>query len=422
MAAAGRSPPVLLALLLLFYRTVLCFGARVKVGHHSLRHHCHGDRSGLMQLLAEDTPEMLSHRFLVPITREEPNFSEGVCARGLSNQIECFARIFDTARMLNAVVVMENLYWWASPYAKNMVLSAVADKALSEFLMPTDTLFDVENFVVGMYCSTGIIIRRSLPEPLKGKDPGTVCLHSASFDTGLSAAAKKQLGKKQVIRNTCWRKAFFIGPKAAAIKQAVIQTLKFSQDVRKYSDAILHNITNSFQLPFMGLHLRMERDAVGVISRQLDAGALFKLLVKEHKLPQGTRLYIACSNFPGKDDVLKMFATHFEVLTKEQAIPNIGDIVPRREARSAVEFAVLMNSTVFFGHGCSSMSNMVIQMRCFQSSAKKAFAYDEHWTKGNVPFCKEHWWNGHEAFIMNEKQRVVASKKSFSPANRKLKT
>ena len=386
-----------------------------------MKHHCHGDQAGLMQRLAEDTPEVLSKRFLVPITREDP-FSEGVCARGLSNQIECFARIFDTARMLNAVVILDDLLWWASPYAKNMVLAPSADVALSQYLLPTDTLFDVESFIVGMYCSTGIIIRRSLPEVLKAKDPDTVCLHSGSFDPGLSATAKKQLGKKQVIRNTCWRKAFFIGPKSTAIKQAVISNLKFSGEVRKYSDTILRNITDSFRLPFMGLHLRMERDAVGVISRNLEPGALFKLLVKEHKLPKGTRLYIACSNFPEKDNVLKMFATHFEVLTKEKAIANIQEIVPRRESRSAVEFAVLMNSTVFFGHGCSSMTNMVVQMRCFQSTAKMAFVYDEHWTKGNVPFCKEHWWNGHEAFIMSEKQRILASQKSFSRANRKLKT
>ena len=426
-----RAPSLSLALqlILLLYSVCVSIGKpqQMVVGHQSLRRHCHYDRSGLMRMLEEDTPEMLSRRFLVPITAEVPGArqSQGLCARGLSNQIECFARIFDTARMMNAVVVLEDLFWWASPYAKNMALlpNGNADKALSQYFLPTDTLFDVEAFVVGMYCSTGIIIRRSLPQSIKGKDPETSCLPSASFDTGLSAGAKKVIGTRQVVRNTCWRKAFFIGPKATGIKRAVIANLRFSQDVKKYSDAILRNITANFHLPFIGLHLRMERDAVGVISRELKPGALFKLLAHEHKLPRGTRLYIAAGNFPGKDEVLKMFATHFEVLTKEQVIPNVDEIIPRREARSAVEFAVLINSTVFFGHGCSSMTNMVIQMRCFSpSSSHKAYVYDEHWTKGNVPYCKEHWWNGHEAFIMNERQRLLAVKKAVTSGNRKLKT
>ena len=124
-----------------------------------------------------------------------------------------------------------------------------------------------------------------------------------------------------------------------------------------------------------------------------------------HKLSNQPVLYVASGGFEGKDRVLKEWGRLFTLRTKEDFIPDINQLLPERELRAALEFDVLRSSEILYGHGCSSMTTIITQIRCFSpdSNSTATYYFDEHFTQGTKPFCSEQIWNGNKAIQLTTK-------------------
>lgn len=333
------------------------------------------------------------------------------CFRGFSNQIDCFARIVLLADAMGAVLVLENFRFWSAPYqhrdGKLLEPLRRPDPFPNNAALPPTVelglLWDEDYLISELFCRTKLVVLKRLPPGFKLPKPS--CLHVREL------GAKKGRRGAQTVSLDCWQKANFIGVHALELKKAVVSSLRPSPFIRHFSEPIIAGL---LQLgpSYTAVHLRLEADAVaGGISRKIDPQEVFRLLL-QHNLPNTTVLYIAAGGFKGKQELMEEWGKRFILRTKEAFVPNINEILPEREFRAAVEFDVLRSSHILFGHGCSSMTTIATQIRCFSEFSKSSAAYyfDEHNTKGSQPHCGESIWNGKMAVRLTEKaQRPFVS-------------
>ena len=216
--------------------------------------------------------------------------------------------------------------------------------------------------------------------------------------------SKTSRATKGSIVLTCWQKTNFVGEKHLLLKKAVLASLRPSSFVRHFSSQVIRGL-EELGPAYVGLHLRLEADAAaGGISRKIPPHQILSFL-KKHKLNNRTVLYVASGGFKGKEEVLEDWGNRFILRTKESFLPNINEILPERELRAAVEFDVLRSSKTLLGHGCSSMTTIITQVRCFSSNSNSSAAYyfDEHFNKGTKPHCKEAIWNGNTSIRLSDK-------------------
>ena len=327
--------------------------------------------------------------------------------RGFSNQVDCFARIVLLADAMGAILVMENLKFWSAPYQhKDGKLLQPLERPSPPFpegrALPEhvgmEYMWDMDYFITELYCRTKMIILKQVPEGVKVPKPS--CIHLRDLQ------GKKVKGKQAVrtVALNCWQKANFIGLHALQLKKSVLASLRPSAFVKHFSGPIIDGL-KALAPTYVAVHLRLEADAVaGGISRKITPEEVFDLLLR-HKLPNTTALYVAAGGFKGKETVMENWGKRFILRTKEHFVPNINTVLPEREFRAAVEFDVLRSSDILFGHGCSSMTTIVTQMRCFSDSSTSSSAYyfDEHNSKSAVPHCPESIWNGKLAIRLTEK-------------------
>ena len=219
--------------------------------------------------------------------------------------------------------------------------------------MPMGFFWDVDNFISKMYCLAGILILNNMPPE--------IALPRVVPQRHISRPKQWY----PVLSLKCWLKANFIGQASLLLTKHVLSSLQSSSFIKHFSSTILSGL-RYIKPTFFGLHLRLEADAVtGGISRTVNPTDILKLLTSGHNLSMSSLLYVASGGFRGKSQLLDSWSKHFIVRSKNSFIPTIDYLLPEREIRAAVEFDVLREANKFVGHGCSSMSTILTQVRCF---------------------------------------------------------